>query len=134
MNDLISQIERKTISFSAYESYKFFKDLALVYMGNHGYDLAFQYADKSKREREQMAIDAMELPAKQEEQRDWIPVTERLPEVNQTVFVLVDKEPFTGYLDINKKWHVLSTLYCSVDKRKITHYMIIPALPEQEGR
>lgn len=42
-----------------YNCYKFWKDLALLYIGTHGFELAHEYTDKSKPEREQMVFIAL---------------------------------------------------------------------------
>jgi hypothetical protein len=78
-------------------------------------------------------FDGLVAAAKIGEKMRWIPVSEGLPRVNETVFAVVDGVPYTGYLDVNNTWHILSTLSCRPEKRHITHWMPLPEPPREEG-
>ena len=67
----------------------------------------------------------------------WIPVSERLPEDNDTVFVVVqyEKEVFSlmgrySFLNDTRKWEV----YPDTKLPHVTHWMPIPTLPDTGGK
>lgn len=76
--------------------------------------------------------------AKLGQQRDWIPVTERLPYVGEWVLVAYGKIRTVGEarLAATGSWYQRSGYIIPEDKKaKVTHWMPLPAPPEQrEGR
>lgn len=119
MNDLISQIERgeKTVS-----------------IGICSYNMTpEQIKDRDKLIR----------LAKLGQQRDWMPVTpETMPEVGSKVLARLKffaSETVRHYELIHVKeddctWRTVDDGSEVAYEWNVTHYMIIPALPEQEGR
>lgn len=74
------------------------------------------------------AADALEVAIRDQEERRWIPVTERLPEYMEPVIVCRDEGKVEqGYKDVKDWWKVYGTR-----TKRVTHWMPLPQPPKEE--
>lgn len=75
------------------------------------------------------ALDLAVSALQEQEQRRWIPVTERLPGPFERVIVCRDDGKVEqGYKDVGDWWKVYGTR-----TKQVTHWMPFPGAPDQEG-
>jgi hypothetical protein len=66
-------------------------------------------------------------------QQEWIPVEMRLPKENVGVLVFIPEEDnhiTSGMWDVSKKWVLLDEYRTVSDDAPVTHWMLLPPLPQ----
>jgi hypothetical protein len=73
-----------------------------------------------------LAIEIMQ----EKQERQWIPVTERLPDRGERVLFCDNIFVAEGYLDITGAWHRYDGIIVDLFDIKVTHWMSLPDPPE----